>query len=73
MIVSRFTTFTENFVICCNQITRFFCTRYDSANASSARGPYDFGPLADLAISVFREVNVNTVFKQIRTYRRRRL
>ena len=23
MIVSRFTTFTENFVICCNQVTRF--------------------------------------------------
>ena len=32
MIVSRFTTFTENFVICCYQVTKFFCTRYDSAN-----------------------------------------
>ena len=29
----------------------FFCTRYGSANASSARGPYDVGPLA---ISQFR-------------------
>ena len=37
MIVSRFTTFTENFVICCKQITKIFCTRYDSANASSVR------------------------------------
>ena len=55
MIVSRFTTFTENFVICCNQITKIFCTRYGSANASSARGPCNFG-LADLPISVFREV-----------------
>ena len=73
MIVSRFTTFTENFVICCNQITKIFCTRYDSANASSARGPCDFGPLADLAISVFREVSINTVFTQIRTSRWRRL
>ena len=61
MIFSRFTTFTENFVICCNQITRIFCTRYGSANASSARGPHDVGPLADLAISVFREVSINTV------------
>ena len=73
MIVSRFTTFTENFVFCCNQITKFFCTRYDSANASSTRGPCDFGPLADLAISVFREVSMNTVFTQIRTSRRLRL
>ena len=37
MIVSRFTTFTENFVICCNQITNIFCTMYDSAHTSSAR------------------------------------
>ena len=56
---------TENFVICCNQITKIFCTRYNSANTSSARGPCDFGPLADLAISVFREVSINTVFTQI--------
>ena len=56
MIVSRFTTYTENFVIGCNQITKIFCTRYDSANASCARGPCDFDPLADLAISVFQEV-----------------
>ena len=40
----------------CNQITRIFGTKYDSANTSSARGPCDVGPLADLAISVFREV-----------------
>ena len=38
MIVSGFTTFTENCVICCSQITKIFCTRYGSANASSARG-----------------------------------
>ena len=65
MIVSRFTTFSENFVICCNQITKIFCTMYGSANASSARGPCDFGPLTDLAISVFREVSIKTVFAQI--------
>ena len=69
-IVSRFTTFTENFVICRNQVTNIFCTRYSSAIASYARGPCDFGPMADLAISVFREVSINAVFTQIRTSRR---
>ena len=62
MIVSRFTTFTVNFVICCYLIAKDFCTRYGSAFASSARGPCTFGPLTDLAISVFREVSINTVF-----------
>ena len=48
MIVSRFTTFTENFEICCNQITKIFCTRYGSANASSARNPCNLGPLSSM-------------------------
>ena len=39
--------------------------KYGFAFASSARGPCDFGPLADLAISVFREVSMNTLFPQI--------
>ena len=50
-----------------------FCTRYGSANASSARGSSNFGPLADLSISVFREVSINTVFTKIHTSRERRL
>ena len=58
-------------MICCYQVTKIFCTRYGSANASSARGPCNFGPLTDLAISVFREVSINTVFTQILTSRRR--
>ena len=62
MIVSKFTTFNENFVICCNQITQFFCTKYGSANETSARGPCNFRPLADLAISVFRELTINSVY-----------
>ena len=73
MIVSRFTSFTENFVICCNQVTKIFCTRYGSANTSSARGSCNFGPFTDLAISVFREVSIHIVFTQIDTSRRRRL
>ena len=61
MIVSRFTSFTDDFVIGCNQIPKIFCTKYDSANTSSARRPCDFGPLANLAISVFRDVNIKTL------------
>ena len=73
MIVSRVTNFTENFVICCYQVTKIFSTRYSSATASSARGPCNFGPLADLAISVFREMSINTALTQILTSRGCRL
>ena len=73
MIVSRFTTFTENFVVCCYQVTEVVSTRYGFAFASSARSPCNFGPLSDLAISVFRKVSFNNVFTQIHTFRRRRL
>ena len=38
-IVSRFAFVTEDLVICCNQITKIFSTRYGSTIASSARGP----------------------------------
>ena len=64
MIVSRFTSFTKNFVICFNQVTKFFCTRYDFTSTSSARGNGNLDPLASLAISVFREVCENTVIAQ---------
>ena len=67
MIVSRFTIFTENFVICCFQVTKNFCTRYCSAIASSAWGPCNFGPFTDLAVSVFREMSVSTVLTQLLT------
>ena len=67
MIVSRFTIFTENFVIFCYQVTKSFCTRYGFAFASSARSPCNFGPLADLAISFFGEMSINTVLTRILT------
>ena len=73
VIVSRFTIFSKNLVVCCYQVTEVVSTRYGFAFASSARGPCNFGPLADLAISVFREVSIHTVFTQIRTSRKRRL
>ena len=62
VIVSRFRSFTKDFVICCYQATNIFFTRYDITSTSSARRPCNFSPLADLPISVFREVNINTVF-----------
>ena len=61
------------FVIGCTQITKIFCTRFDSTYTSSARSLCDLGPLAELAISVFREVSKNTLFTQILTSRRRGL
>ena len=67
MIVSRFTIFTETFVICCYPVTKIFGTRYGSAIAPSARGSCNFGPLTDLAISVMREMSINTVLTQILT------
>ena len=62
VIVSRIAIVTENLVICCYQVTKIFCTKYGSAIASSAWGPCNFGPLTDLAISLFREVSFNIVF-----------
>ena len=41
-------SFTENFEICCCQVTKIFCTKYDSANTSSARG---------LVILVLRQIS----------------
>ena len=46
VIVSRFAIVTEDLVICCHQVTKIFCTRVSC----------NFGPLTDLAISVFREM-----------------
>ena len=69
MIVSTFTIVTEDLVICRYQVTKIFCAKCGSANASSARGSCDYGPLGDLAISVFSEVSINIVFFQIRTAR----
>ena len=52
VIVSRFTSFTENVVLCCYQVTKFFCAKDDSTNTSFSKSPYNFGPLRDLEISV---------------------
>ena len=54
-------------MVCCCQVTEVYSSRYDFAIASSAWGPCNFGPFTDLAISVFREMSINTVFTQILT------
>ena len=67
VIVSRFAIVTNNLVICCYQVTNFFSTRYGFAIASSAWSPCNFGPFTDLAISVFREMSINSMLTQILT------
>ena len=43
VIVSRFTTFTWNFVIRFFQVTNIFCKKFDFTNMSSALGRCNFG------------------------------
>ena len=64
MIVSRFTSFTENIVIRSCQITKNFRSRHDCTSAVSARSPCNLGSQADIAISVLREVSKNVVLTQ---------
>ena len=42
MIVPRFTFFTENFVIRCDQVTKMFRSGHDCTSTSSARSPVIF-------------------------------
>ena len=57
MIVSRFTAFTEDFVICCNQATNIFCPRNGCAGAFPARSPCHLGLQAYFAICTIWEVS----------------
>ncbi len=54
MIVSRLAIVAQDLVVCCNQVTEIYSSRYGFAIASSAWGPCNFGPFTDLTISVFR-------------------
>ena len=71
MIVSRFTTFTENFVICCNKSPKI--SARGTAPPMRLHGALEILVLTDLAISDFREMSKNTVITQILTSRRRGL
>ena len=39
VIVSRFTIFTGNLVICCYQVVKMFCSRYNCVSTCSVRSP----------------------------------
>ena len=67
MIVWRFAIVAEDLVICCCQVAKICSSRYGFVIASSAWGPCNFGPFTDLAMSVFREMSINTVLTQILT------
>ena len=61
MTVTRFTFFTENFVICCYQVTKIVGSGHDCTSTSSARSPRYFCIQADIAIWVLRKVRVDTM------------
>ena len=61
MIVSRFTSFTENFVIRCYWITIIFRYGNDCTSASLARSLCKLGSQTDIAVSVLREESKNAV------------
>ena len=52
-------------MVCCYQVTKNVSSRYGFAFASSAWSPCNVGPFTDLAISIFREMSISTVFTQI--------
>ena len=58
----------EDFVIFCYQVTKFFCSRYCFASASSARSPCHFGSKTDFAISAFWEVSIKTAHFLVATF-----
>ena len=71
MIVSRFAIVAEDLVICCYQVTKFFCTKFDSANVfctepfwfwSSGRSR-NFG-LSGVRNSVFRNIIIHQIFPE---------
>ena len=61
MISTRFTFFTENFVIRCNQVTKMFRSGHDSTSSFSARRSCNFGPQEEIAIWILRKVRVETM------------
>ena len=61
MIVPRFTLFTENFVIRCDQVTKMFRSGHDCTSTPSAIGPRYFRLQADVTILVLRKVCDNTL------------
>ena len=61
MIVSRFSFFTENVLIRCDQVIKMFRPGHDCTSTSSARSPCYFRLQADITIWVLRKVRIYTV------------
>ena len=61
VIVPGSTSFVEDFVIRCYQVTKLFCSWNRSHITSSARNPRNSGSQAYVAISVFGDVSINTM------------
>ena len=62
MIVSRFTSFTKDFVVRSSLISKMFRSGHDRSSAFSARSPRYFRPQTDMATPVFREMSKNVLF-----------
>ena len=66
MIVPRFTFFTENLVIRCDQVTKMFRSGHDCTSTSSARSPCYFRLQADITSWVLRKMRIYTVLTRTR-------
>ena len=64
MIVPRFTLFTENFLIRCNQVTEMFRSGHDCTRTSSARSSRYFGLQADITIWAHQKVRMYIVLSR---------
>ena len=62
MIVSRFTSFSKDFVVRSSLISKMFRSGHDRSSAFSARSPRYFRPQTDMATPVFREMSKNVLF-----------
>ena len=66
VIVTRFTSFTESFVIRSDQVSNMFRSGHDCTSTSSARSPCYFRLQADFTIWVLRNVRIHTVLTRTR-------
>ena len=65
VIVAWLTTFTENLMVCRDQVTKFVCSKYGITCAFPTKSPCNFGSPAYYAISVLRDASIIGVVFQI--------
>ena len=73
MFFLRFTFFTQNFLFCCDQITKIFRSGHDCTSTSSAWTPCCFLVHADITIWVLRKMRIYTVLTRTRFHFHSRL